>query len=193
MKTKFNTIIKTVIFTLITLAYSGLSAQTYYTPGQVYTFRNKIDDTHTLQANVLFDAAGNATVTKTIESANSTDKKQSSIFCENERMNLNSETGCASFKGSVKEFWVIDLGSTNEVAVPEGGTTICFSCPCKVSMGAGAGKCKVSDMTDGGATHNITCVVTDTCNECGTLQRSSSKGSTDNNQILIIQANSVNF
>jgi hypothetical protein len=186
MKTKFNTIIKTVIFTLITLAYSGLSAQTYYTPGQVYTFRNKIDDTHTLQANVLFDAAGNATVTKTTVNTQESDRNYSAIFASHDKIEF-TENSSIKLVGSTNEFWAIEF--TNEVdnASPVGGGTLTASCPCK----KGKANCTVSRIK-AGTGYNIWCDTGLECDVCGEMQFSRPTGETTAT-ILVIQAKSIIF
>jgi hypothetical protein len=193
MKTQFKTIIKTVIFTLITFTFFGASAQSYYTPGQNYSFRNKIDATHTLKVNVVYDASGNATVTKSMVSPISTDIYNSFIFCDDSRVSYSSESNCASFTEELTDFWVIELETVNEDASPVGGG-VCFSCPCakKLKDAVGVAECQVKYIKEN-STFNINCEVTATCEECGKLTISSGSGTQSTNQILIIQANSVQF
>lgn len=193
MKTQFKTLINACIFSMLTLTYFSVSAQSYYTPGQNYSLRNKIDATHAMKINIIYDTSGNATISKTIVSALSSDKYNSFIFCDVNRMNYNEESNCADFTEELLDFWVIDLETIVEDAVPLGGGK-CFSCPCakKLKGAIDAGTCDVLYIREGN-TFNFSCEVAATCEECGKLEVSSGNGSNSTNQILIIQANSVQF
>lgn len=194
MKTQINNLLKIGFLAVFAILSLTINAQSYYTPGQVYSIRNKIDDTHTLKVEFVFDASGNATITKTMVSSISSDKTQSAIFCDDERMNLSTETGCVTFNGDLTNFWVINIENVDNSSAPLGGG-ICFKCPCKEQMDpkVAGGDCKVSDMNDGGSLHNLTCVVTATCMTCGELKSQTDNGIIVTDQMLIIQANSINF
>lgn len=193
MKTQINHLIKISFLAVFAILSLTVSAQSYYTPGQVYTFRNKINVSQTLKVDIVFDAAGNASVSKSMVSPQANDKYNSFVFCDENRIDYSSESKCINFNGDLSNFLVIDLETIVDGSSPLGGG-VCLTCPCSKPFKdvVGKGECKVT-YTKENSSFSFNCEVTATCEECGKLTISSNTGTTSTNQILIIQTNSVNF
>lgn len=186
MKTKINNLLKIGFLAVFAILSLTVSAQSYYTPGQVYSYRNKINSTQTLKVDVVFDNAGNATVTKSIVDVMDSDKNNSFILANPDKVSF-SDASCVNLIGELNEFWAVELDNVNGTAVPVGGLGGCPSCPCKKGKGA----CSVAKIkTNNG--YNIWCDTTLDCDVCGEMTFNKPSGE-QTGTVLIIQAKSVIF
>ena len=109
-------------------------AQSYYTPGQTYTFRNKINETQCIKVDVVFDANGNATVSKSLVAAETTDKANSFVFCEDTRVTFDESANTFKFNGPLTDFFVINLDNVNQESAPIATGSLCIICDCKGNL-----------------------------------------------------------
>jgi len=197
MKTKLNNTIKATMLFIFTLMGAAVFAQSYYTPGQTYTFRNKINANQCIKVDVVFDANGNATVSKSLVAAETTDKANSFVFGPENEVEYNSSTSTIRYQNSADNYFVLNLNTTDfdsEAPTANGEATI--TCSCKEFKVENVGNCKIDSQTNGGIIC-VFCANENGCTECWppkvTIKNSSGVFTNINHQVLIIKANNISY
>ena len=205
MKTLTNQFKKALMviafFALNFLAFSNLSAQTYFTPGQPYVFRSIINATQTRVITIVFDAKANATLSSQLVTIAPGDKIASYSFGPGSEMSYNGTTNTINILQNINKYIVISFTDpTQTQAAPLGGFTI--TCSCKKASTTNPppppADCTVNRQSTGGPDcYCITCVVNATCDQCKKSESGSSGTPLNTNDpnanYLLIKVNSLSY
>lgn len=203
MKTLTNQFKKAIVmvafFSLSILAFSNLSAQNYFTPGQQYVFRSIIPGGQTRVITIVFDANGNATLSSSLVAIDPSDKWASWSFTPSDETNFDATTNTFNITQNLDKYILISFTDpTHTQATPLGGITISCTCTKQLpnSNPPPAPDCTPSAQSTGPNCFCYTCTVNATCAACKQSNGSSSGPINPNkpyDKYLIIKANSLNY
>ena len=172
------------------LFISTVYGQTWYQVGEDYQFRSKSESNpeRTYVLSIVYDAGGNAVITKTIESNQSKDKVSSWYFGPSGDLAVNSSVNHEVQYEIIGQgsFFIVPFASPSEFGRMGNGGDKTISCACSSSS---SGKCSVSTILTGN-TSCSSCVVEENCLTCKmTVKDSNSKSY--NSSTLLLKANNV--
>ncbi|MCC6182683.1 MAG: hypothetical protein IT237_12705 [Bacteroidia bacterium] len=139
----------------------------YYTPGQTYIFRSRIDENQTKVISIVFDEAANATIFITVDSVLPVDESANFFFGPSAEFQFNEQSNAILITGDLSNYWYIyfdnpDHQSDNATTV--GGPNVTVTCNCKKSMGPDPA-CEVSWVLENDMLC-ATCVPNGSCEDC---------------------------
>jgi hypothetical protein len=182
-----------VITGLLCLSFiQATFSQNYYQPGTSYTYRSlkATGNNSTSVLTVVFDANGNATVTRNESTSTASDKQVFQVLAPltevSTRTNSSDGKGALDITGDLSKYWAISFDNPT-AARTENGITI--ECNCK--LGSDGAKCSVSYLQQGNNL-NATCVQESGCQTCE-MKTTVVKDKSGNmvGGVLLLKANSV--
>jgi hypothetical protein len=118
----------------------------YFTPGQTYIFRSRIDENQIKVISIVFDEAGNATIVITSDSVLPEDKAANYFFGPNDEFRFDEQANTILIIGELSNYWFIyfdNPGHQSDNATTVGGPDVKVSCDCKKGSGSDP-KCDVA-------------------------------------------------
>lgn len=161
----------------------------YFTPGQTYIFRSRIDENLTKVISIEFDAAGNATIMLTNDSVLPEDKAANYFFGPNNEFQFEEQINTIIITGDLSNYWYIYFNNPehqSDNAATVGGTNLTVSCTCKKGSAPEA-YCDVAWTLQ----NDIlcpTCVPNISCEECNEPKWSNNPV---NSTSLVVKASSI--
>lgn len=152
-----------LLFSACLALFFASQAQSWYSPGTDFTFTSisATDSTEAITLTVRYNAAGNATVTKTTSSVGSADKDQAFYFGPDRGWAIQGDSLFLDDNYGY-DYWMIPFNTYSKQIA---GGVVTITCFCK--SGSQDADCDaVWHVTNNGYILTVGCVPTGGCNRC---------------------------